>query len=164
MCRMTGRSRGKWWVLIGACVWLMVSSSGWLVAAEADARYANGKENSVGQWLRRLSLSRLPGEFERGHASVTGAFRSVAAPAAAWTVRVLSDDQQTALGVVVRSDGLILTKASELSGKILCLFSDGVRLPARKVADNTACDLALLRVDRQQLAVARWSEDTAVSP
>lgn len=153
--------RQSWQTIVLACCLVTMAGnplgSMAVEAAESDARYAPTRENPVGQWLRRLSLSRLPGEFERGHASVTGAFRGIAAPASPWTVRILSDDQQTALGMVVREDGYILTKASELSGKLACLFSDGVRLPARKVAEKADCDLALLLVNRQRLPVPQWA-------
>lgn len=150
-------------VAICLAVWaLSASSAAW--AAESDARYAQDGESEAGmtQWLKRLGRVRLPGEHERGHATVTSAFRDVAAVAAPSTVRVLCEGQQAALGVVVRADGLILTKASELSGKLECILADGSRLPAHQVARRDDCDLTLLRVARQNLPVVRWSRETEV--
>ena len=131
-------------------------------AAEGDARLAPQKgDNGISQWLKRVGKVRLPGEYERSHATVTGAFRDVTASSNQSTVRVLCDGLQTALGIVVRGDGYILTKASELSGKLECVLSDGTRLPAIKVAQRDQYDLALLRVAKGDLIEVRWSNSPA---
>ena len=127
-------------------------------AAETDARLPpDPTDRGVGQWLKRLGRVRLPGEHEKGNAAVTDAFRDVASVSSHSTVRVLSDKLQCSLGVVVREDGLILTKASELYGKLECILSDGTRLPAVKVAQHNDCDLALLRIAKTKLPAVRWS-------
>lgn len=133
-------------------------------AAEGDARLAPPQkaDNGMGQWLKRLGKVRLPGEYERGHPTVTHAFREVAAASTRSTVRVLSDGSQVALGVVVRSDGLILTKTSELSGKLECYFADETRTSATKVAQVDQLDLALLQVPKSNLPVVRWSDSKAL--
>jgi serine protease Do len=131
-------------------------------AAEGDARLAPQKgDNGISQWLKRVGKVRLPGEYERSHATVTGAFRDVTASSTRSTVRVLCDGSQVALGVVVRGDGLILTKASELSGKLECILSDGTRLPAMKLTQRDQYDLALLRVAKRDLTEVRWSSSAA---
>ncbi len=126
--------------------------------AEIDARSQEKGKSSLGQTLKRMARVRLPGEYERGHATVTSAFRDVVATSSRSTVRVLSDGMQAALGVVVRADGLVLTKASELSGKLECIFSDGSRMAAIKVAQRDEFDLALLQVPKNNIPEIRWSE------
>src|SRR6187431_2987213 len=67
------------------------------------------KGSPVGNLIKRFSF---PDENERSHVSVRKAFREVVASASHVTVRVLSEDLQASLGVVVHPDGYILTKAS----------------------------------------------------
>jgi serine protease Do len=131
-------------------------------AAESDAKVPERSEAGMGQWLKRLGRVRLPGEHERGHAAVTGAFRDAATTPSHSTVRVLSEGLQSALGVVVRSDGLILTKASELEGKLECVLPDGTRLGAVRVAQRDDYDLALLRVSKANLPEVSWGTSTAL--
>jgi serine protease Do len=132
-----------------------------LWAGEGDANYGPVKssEGSVLQWVKRFGHMRFPGEFERGHGTVLDAFRGAVAHPSRSTVRVVCDGTQTAMGVVVRADGWILTKASELTGsQIECLCGDGSRLPAKKVAERDEFDLALLRVAKHDLPTAKWSK------
>src|SRR5438552_2845881 len=52
-------------------------------------------------------------------------FRDAVAPAAKSTVRIKCEGKDTALGVVLTADGFILTKASDLVGKITVLLPGG---------------------------------------
>jgi serine protease Do len=116
------------------------------------------------QWLKRLGKVRLPGEYERAHSTITNAFRDVSAAPSRSTVRVLSDGVQVALGIIVGADGLILTKASELSGRLECILPDGSRLDATQLVQRDQVDLALLRVARAKLPVVSWSDSAVVPP
>lgn len=63
-------------------------------------------------------------------------------------VQVVSDGTPVALGVIVSSDGYILTKRSELSGDpIRVRLPDARLLPARVAAVRRESDLALLRLE-----------------
>ncbi|MBU0639800.1 MAG: trypsin-like peptidase domain-containing protein [Planctomycetes bacterium] len=66
-------------------------------------------------------------------------------------------------GTIIGSDGLILTNEHVIqsASRIELLFSDGQRLPATVVASDPRSDLAVLRVERQQLSAAKvchWAE------
>jgi serine protease Do len=63
----------------------------------------------------------------------------------------------------VRSDGYVLTKASELSAKLECYFADGRRLPAQLIAVDAATDLALLKVDARDLPTVEWASSAPVA-
>jgi serine protease Do len=153
------RSRFQIGCLFACLIGIALSAN----AAEGDARLAPQRaDNGMGQWLKRIGKVRLPGENERSHSTVTNAFRDVAAVSTRSTVRVLSDGSQVALGVVVRADGLILTKASELSGRLECLFADASRAAATKVAQTDQLDLALLKVQRTNLPVIPWSPSSVL--
>ena len=61
------------------------------------------------------------------------AFHDSTVEAAKSTVRVLCDDKEVALGTVVGSDGWILTKFSQLSGKTACKLKSGAKLDAKVI-------------------------------
>src|SRR5437762_3217898 len=97
-------------------------------------------------------------------------FSEVMKEAARSTVEVYSDGSRAALGAVVRSDGHIATKASEILnkngdpwGKIECQLSfEKQRREAQVVARDTKTDLAILKIDAKDLPVVPWS--SAESP
>ena len=84
----------------------------------------------------------------------------VAAKASAYTVRVKSGDKDVALGTIVRPDGWILTKASELKTDADCVLKDGRTFEAQLVGVNKKFDLAMLKIDAKDLPVADWRPST----
>ena len=95
---------------------------------------------------------------ERSHSKVLAAFRDVVSGPAKSTVRVFCDGHKAALGAVVGADGYVLTKASELKGKVECQLHDGRRMEASLVGKDAALDLAVLKVNAKDLPVVHWSE------
>jgi serine protease Do len=81
----------------------------------------------------------------------TSPFTSIVAKANASTVRVRCDDKDAALGTVVFADGFILTKASELRGRVTVRMGDGTEQDAEIVAVHTPTDLALIKVEADDL-------------
>ena len=75
------------------------------------------------------------------------------------TIAVVSGKRQIALGTVVDSNGLILTKASELKGSLGCRLSDGTIKEAKVIGIDPKTDLALLKIDAENLNVAQWSDE-----
>ena len=82
---------------------------------------------------------------------VRSAFREVIAEARQATVRVRTDGRDTALGGIVGTEGWIVTKASRLPGKITCRLADQREFEARIVGVDRDFDLALLKIDAQNL-------------
>ncbi len=66
--------------------------------------------------------------------------------------------RQVALGTVVDADGWIMTTAGMLPAEPRCRLSDEQVLAATVVGVNPAFDLALLKVQRTNLAPIRWAE------
>lgn len=95
------------------------------------------------------------------------AFREVMKEPAKSTVQVYCDGERAALGAIVRPDGYIATKASEITtksgdpwGKIECqLSSETKKREARLIGRDKATDLAILKIDAKDLPVAPWSSD-----
>src|SRR5437762_2909250 len=86
------------------------------------------------------------------------AFADVVKAPSKSTVQVYCDGYRAALGAVVRSDGYIVTKASELKGKLECqLAGESQKREARIVARDPATDLAILKIEAKDLPVVPWS-------
>lgn len=95
---------------------------------------------------------------------VLAAFREVVAKPVRSVVRILGNDKDVALGTVVAGDGLVLTKASELSGKPIVKLKDGRALAATVVGIAEAYDLALLKVDAKGLTPIEWKSSKEAAP
>jgi serine protease Do len=99
----------------------------------------------------------------RSHAPVLAAFRDVISSPSKSTVQVFGDGYRVALGAVVRSDGHIVTKASELKGKTkveVQLADRQGKRPATIVETDVETDLALLHVEEKDLTPIEWSATT----
>jgi serine protease Do len=90
--------------------------------------------------------------------AVKAAFQEALQRASAATVQVRVNDEAAALGAVVEPDGYLVTKASVLDGEITCRFKDGKVRAARIVGQDDHCDLALLRVDADNLSTVAWRQ------
>jgi len=91
--------------------------------------------------------------------SLLGAFREVISDPVKSTVQVYGDGYRLCLGAIVRPDGYIVTKASELKGQITCqLSSEAPKREAKIIARDKATDLAILKIDAKDLPVVSWSE------
>ncbi|MCI0461107.1 MAG: S1C family serine protease [Gemmataceae bacterium] len=86
------------------------------------------------------------------------AFRKSVAKPAESTVRVQCNGKDTALGIVVTADGFILTKHSDLDGKITVKMRDGESLEAKLVGVHETHDLAMLKIEATGLTPATWRE------
>ena len=92
----------------------------------------------------------------RNSGPVMAAFKPVVARPSQSVVRVVCDGLEIALGTVVAPDGFIVTKASDLKGKIVCKFKDGTEFAARIVGVDEKHDLAMLKVDTSGLRPIEW--------
>jgi serine protease Do len=90
------------------------------------------------------------------HRAVRDRFAASAAPAVPAVAEILAADERVALGVVVREDGIILTKHSELTAPIRCRVAGEIHA-ARLVAADEALDIALVAVDATNLVPIRWA-------
>ena len=79
------------------------------------------------------------------------------------TVKIISNksNRQIALGMVVDANGFILTKKSELRPNISCRLLNGDSYPAYVYGIHKQSDLALLKIDAEDLKVVPWAEEDA---
>jgi len=112
-------------------------------------------------WLKRVtgaSSGDTPGKFERNHPTIKTAFRDAVAPAAHSVVQVQCNGKRRAMGTVVDSGGFVLTKASQLTGKLACRDAEGRQWDATVVGTLAEHDLAMLKIDTTELSAAAWDE------
>jgi serine protease Do len=102
-----------------------------------------------------------PSAYLKNNEQIRSLLKPTVAPCAAATVRVLGDGQAIALGTVVAADGLIVTKASQLTEKLECRLADGRKLTATLIGRDEATDLALLHVDAANLTPVVWATEPA---
>src|SRR5262245_4828641 len=116
--------------------------------------------NSLGLTLV-LSLAASQAADDRLDPRVLASFREVVAQPAKSTVQIYCDGYKSALGAVVREDGYVVTKTSELKGKIECLLHDkrqNEKLEATVVANDPTLDLTVLKIDAKDLPPIAWSD------
>ena len=93
----------------------------------------------------------------RSDAEVIRPFKELVQAANKCVVRVKCDGKDAILGTIVGPDGWVLTKASELKGKIVCRLADGRDLEARIVGLHPQLDLAVLKIDAVDLPIIPWT-------
>jgi serine protease Do len=127
-------------------------------------REGRSRSNSslLPQWLRSAlgTNHEKPGLYERRHTSVVSAFKEAVANPTKSTVEVSTNHESVALGTIVTADGYILTKGSDLNGKIACKLSDNRRFDAELIGVSKQNDLALLKINADALTPIVWSEAT----
>src|SRR5690349_2287649 len=103
-------------------------------------------------------------ERSKGGAVSLRAFASVVKATRDSVVRLDLDGKPAALGAVIDTNGLVITKATELgTGKLTCTQANGTSSDAHLVATDDDNDLALVRVSAHGLKPIRWaSQDVAV--
>lgn len=103
------------------------------------------------------------GVLVRGSVEFRHGFVEPAAKVQDSIVRVRCEGKDTALGVVVREDGFVLTKASDLEGVITIELPDGVVRDATLVGVHEPHDLAVLRVDAESLVPVEWTDSSVAA-
>jgi len=131
---MSVSMRTPHWIAILSLALMLAPSSLWAQASNSDLKNFSRKNS-------QLFLQ---------------SFRDVVKDVIPSVVRVRSGDVDASLGTVVRSDGYILTKNSELVGEITVVMRDDRTFPAKIVATNESFDLALLKVGARNLTVIQW--------
>ena len=73
-------------------------------------------------------------------------------------------DESVGSGVIIGADGVIVTNYHVVarSDEIVVTLADGRRFQARLVGADAATDLAILRIDADQLPTASWGDSDAI--
>jgi S1-C subfamily serine protease len=114
-----------------------------------EAAMEDRGEESAGE--RRLAddADAREEQYER-RAGVLEALASLSDPYADAVVTVLVDSRDACYGTIIDDEGHVLTKASELGNPVRLvdvLLDDGQAVRARRLAEDRALDLAIVRID-----------------
>jgi serine protease Do len=113
--------------------------------------------------LLTLGLGSSPvfAQLDKGKNRLPKLFSEINSNAKVSTVRILCDGREAALGTIVSSDGLILTKGSELTGEISVSLHDGSVYDAVQIGYHLPSDLSLIKIDAEGLKAVTFSDSTA---
>lgn len=89
--------------------------------------------------------------FDSGKKLISKLLTTSSAKATAGTVQIRCDNKDAILGTAMDKNGYILTKGSELKGTISVRLSDGSEYDAKYVGYHEPSDLALLKIDANDL-------------
>jgi serine protease Do len=105
----------------------------------------------------------LPRARYRSGQDVLDAFAPISAQTRNSIVELNVKEDTVALGAVVDTNGLVLTKASELkSGKLTCWLASGQEVEAQLLAVDDDDDVALVRVKAEGLKPIQWAKKPVV--
>ena len=111
---------------------------------------------------REQMLDNIAEDLRKTHGKIAehvlARFEPAVSSAGANTVEIICRGKVVALGTVVRKDGYIVTKASELVGPARVRIGDN-EIMARVVNGNGPNDLALLKIDSDNLTPVRWASE-----
>ena len=131
--------------------------------SEVSRRSAETRAMIV-QKLRERALENIADELRRTHGKIAEHVLTRFAPAVSASgsmpaVEIITRGKVVALGTVVREDGYIVTKASEVMGPPRVRIGDQ-EYRAQVVTGDGGNDLVLLKIDAEGLAPVRWAEQT----
>jgi len=121
---------------------------------------AAGAAELAERWLNRMRNLGRRSPNERSHDSILAAFEEISAPASESTALVFSGETPKAIGAIVSRDGHILTKASELQDDFSCRLKDGRHLNAELIGVHKQHDLAMLKVEADDLKPIAWETES----
>ncbi len=123
-----------------------------------DKKADEPKMDLKSRFSRRYRDQERVGKYSKKAAEFVSVFEPIVGSVDQSTISVVSGKSQIALGTIVDSNGLVLTKASEMKGSLGCQLNDGTILEAKVVGIDPETDLALLKIDAENLSVAQWSD------
>jgi serine protease Do len=141
-----------------------IKQNGRLGLTEEEANRLGGRRKVLEEMQKRMSEMK-PEDLQKlmprsapdvNFQAMMDALRPVTRKSKSSTVSVLVDDKKVCLGTVVRKDGWIITKNTEIGEGKVAVQVDGKSRKAEVVTRFPARDLALLKVDPDGLKPVRW--------
>ena len=106
------------------------------------------------------SSSRISRDQFRSREDILQTFAPVSAKTRQSIVKFYVDSETVSLGAIISSNGLALTKASELKkGKLTCWTADDRHIEAEVIGTDEEDDVALVRVRAEGLIPVEWLEE-----
>ena len=133
---------------------------------ELDMDVDDPRFNALRQFYQAQLERRRPSRNSKDHRNALAEYKPVVADSRKVTAIIRDPSkrgQQVAFATVVSKDGYLVSKASELpEGAIICELADGRKVDAKLLDTEEAWDMALLKVDADNLDAARLDEGKTV--
>lgn len=116
-----------------------------------------------GSLLTRNGRTSGSRSHQRNHYATLRAYREAIGEQWKATVQILDADKQLALGTIVRTDGWITSKSTEIpDSPIDVRLHDGTRATGKVKIRRPDLDLALIKIERNDLPAIHWNIDAEV--
>ncbi len=111
--------------------------------------------------LAQRPSTRLPRDETKNGASTLRAFKPIVSGTRNSVVSFLVDGKEAALGTIIDTNGVAVTKASEVSaGELTCKLSDGREVEATLLAVDDENDVGLVKVEASGLKPITWASQS----
>lgn len=146
--------------------WTHQQSSRSVTSSDSESKHDNASSVLVqegGGLLTRGGRAVGSRSNQRNHYATLRAYREAIGDQWKATVQILESDKQLALGTIVRADGWITTKSTEVPDTPVDVrLHDGTRAAGKVKIRRPDIDLALVKIERSDLPTIRWSVDAEV--
>lgn len=134
--------------------------TGRLPEADDDETVSEEEEEFYRDFQQQIGFNRRIGPNEKRAAEVLRNYHDITEPTTGGVVCFLDGGRQFAMGVVMSSDGDIITKATELDQAVepVCVLPDGTQHVFEQIGTDVTWDLALIRVNTSGLRSMQWRE------
>lgn len=133
---------------------------------ELDMDVDDPRISALRQFYQAQLERRRPSRNGKDHRNALEEYKPVVADARKVTARILDPSkrgQQVVFATVVSKDGYLVSKASELpEGAMICELADGRKVSAELLDTEESWDMALLKVDANNLNAARLGDGNTV--
>lgn len=113
----------------------------------------------VGMTIAEDENQFLKSSFTKDGEATRKAFQDVIKQPLKSMFRIQCDGKDVVFGVVVDSNGLAITKASEVHGELTCTFADGRVRKATVVKVSKKQDLGLIQLKKGTYEPVKWSQE-----
>jgi len=113
----------------------------------------------------RMAIERIDKNLSKAAPKLLDAIALVTQPVSKSVAQIYNgnDDKAIVFGTVISKNGYILTKASELKSDVYCRIDDK-EYDVKVIAKNDDYDLALIKVDADNLTPVKWSSESDPTP
>lgn len=133
--------------------------------AGSDSAQASGRSQYVqaGRSSSRRENAHFGGRaHQRTEYQTLMAFRDSVGEAWKSTVQIIVKSRQVAMGAIVHRDGWIVTKSSEVPDRMDVKLFDGTKAIGAVTARHEDMDIALLKIERNDLVPVVWNINTEI--
>ena len=121
-------------------------------STDADSKSTDDQKSDSESKVKTTSKRRGFRANSKRSRDLMAAFEPAVSSTCDAVVRIMNDKKQIALGTIIDKQGFVLTKLSELRGKLKCSLPDGSSKVPQVIGIDPDTDLVLLKIEASDLA------------